>query len=74
MKINMSVSGIVAVIIGVVVAAVLMSFLFAFPVKWLWNSTVTELFAWKPIDWWMAWKVMFLCSLLFKSTNVSTKS
>lgn len=56
------------------VVAFAFSILLAFPTKWLWNSTVTELFGFKQIDVWMAWKLAFLSSLLFKSTNISAKS
>ena len=67
-----------SLILGAIVAVLLMAFglsiLLAFPVKWLWNSTVTELFGFKEIGVWMAWKVAFLCSLLFKSASVNTKS
>lgn len=45
------------------------SLLFAFPIKWLWNSTVTELFHFPEIGVWMAWKLSVLCGFLFKSTS-----
>ncbi len=50
-----------------------LSILFAFPVKWLWNSTLPELFGLKEIGTWMAWKIALLCSFLFKSINYSSK-
>jgi hypothetical protein len=59
--------------LGVLAFAFGISLLLAFPVKWLWNATLPELFAFKVIDVWMAWKVGFLCSLLFKITSVNTK-
>ena len=50
-----------------------LSILLAFPVKWLWNSTLPELFALKEIGVWMAWKIVFLTSSLFKGFSVSSK-
>lgn len=61
-------------IVGIVVLVFILSLIFALPVKWLWNSTMPELFSLKPIDWWMAWKLSLLCSFLFKSHSFSTKS
>lgn len=60
---------IVGIIVGAVVVAFALSILLAYPVKWLWNSSVTELFGFKPIGVWMAWKLSFLTSLLFKSVS-----
>jgi hypothetical protein len=67
-----TISTAVAYIIGILIAAFLLSILFAYPVKWLWNSTVTELFGFKEIGIWMAWKIALLCSFLFKSTSLSS--
>jgi hypothetical protein len=61
----------VAVIAVVVVFA--LSILLAFPVKWLWNSILPELFGLKEIGVWMAWKIAFLTSILFKGFSVSSK-
>jgi hypothetical protein len=62
--------------VGIVVIAIIVAFgfsvLFAFPVKWLWNGTLPELFSFKEIDLWMAWKILFLSSLLFRSAGLSS--
>lgn len=64
--------------IGVIVVAIIFGLcyacLMAYPVKWLWNDIAVELFAMKHIDAWQAWKLMFLCSLLFKSGSSSSDS
>lgn len=65
---------ITSVILGVIVLAFALSLLLAFPVKWLWNATLPELFGFKEIGVWMAWKITFLCSMLFKSHNYSSNS
>jgi len=67
-----TISTAVAYIIGILIAAFLLSILFAYPVKWLWNSTVTELFGFKEIGIWVAWKIALLCSFLFKNTSLSS--
>lgn len=44
----------------------LITILLAYPTKWLWNATMPELFGLKEIGVWMAWKISFLCYILFK--------
>ena len=43
----------------------LISLLLSLPVMWLWNSTLPDLFSFKSIDWWTAWKLSMLCGFLF---------
>jgi len=56
--------------IGIVLIALpilfLLTVLLAYPTKWLWNATMPELFGLKEIGVWMAWKLSFLCYILFK--------
>lgn len=58
--------------VGLLAVAFGFSILLAYPVMWIWNSTLPALFAFKVIDVWMAWKVAFLCSILFKSSSIKT--
>ncbi len=67
-------SAAIGVIVTLIAVIFGLSLILAFPVKWLWNSTMPELFSLSPIDWWMAWKLSLLCSFLFKSTKFTTKS
>lgn len=60
-------------VITAICIAFLVSLLLALPVMWIWNSTFPGLFGFREIDWWTAWKISILCSLLFK-TSFSTKS
>lgn len=46
----------------------------AFPTMLLWNALMPELFGLKTIDFFQALMLSLLCSLLFKSTNSSTKN
>lgn len=50
----------------------LVSLILALPLLWLWNATMPELFGMKEISWWMAWKLMLLASILFKSFSISS--
>lgn len=50
----------------------ILSVVFSLPVMWLWNGTLPELFGFKEIGLWMAWKLSFLCSFLFKSFSVAS--
>lgn len=74
MNISNSIGSIIGIIVLVVIAALGLSLILAFPVKWLWNSTLPELFAIKPIGVWMAWKISLLCAFLFKSVSAKSSS
>lgn len=50
----------------------LLSLLLALPLLWLWNATMPELFGMKEITWWMAWKIMMLSAVIFKSFSISS--
>jgi hypothetical protein len=74
MNTSESILAIIGLIVGAIVVAFGLSVLLAFPVKWLWNATLPELFAIKPIGVWMAWKISLLCSFLFKSFSAKSSS
>ena len=63
----------IVMFVGVLGPILGLGIILAFPVKWLWNSSVTELFGFQAIDVWMAWKLSFLSGLLFNSTSRSSK-
>jgi hypothetical protein len=46
----------------------------AFPVKWLWNWLMPDLFHLARITALQAWGLLTLCGLLFKSSSASSKS
>jgi hypothetical protein len=56
-------------IVTILLAAFFVSLILALPVMWLWNATLPELFGFKEIDWWMAWKISMLVGFL--TTRVS---
>jgi hypothetical protein len=45
----------------------------AIPLYFLWNWLMSEIFALKAITFWQAFGLVFLTSILFKSTNTSSK-
>lgn len=54
-----------------VVAVILWAFLgllMAFPVMWLWNWIMPDLFKVGTLTWSQAWALYMLCSLLFKGS------
>ena len=59
----------VLIAIAVFVVAFLISVLFAFPVKWLWNWLMPEIFGLSTISVWQAWGLNFLSTFFFKSTQ-----
>ena len=59
--------------IGLVVTALFLSFLLAWPVMELWNQClVPAMDGVKEIGWLQAWGLQFLFNILFK-TSISTK-
>lgn len=54
-------------------AAVCLSAMLAFPVKWLWNGTIVPLFNAPVVTFWQAWGMAVLCGLLFKAYSLNTK-
>ena len=62
---------ILTAIIGIIVLAIAIGALFAFPVMWLWNGCIVgTVDGIHPItSFWQAFGIMVLFSLLFKSTG-----
>jgi hypothetical protein len=42
-----------------------------FPVKWLWNWLIPDMFGIKAVGFWQAWGLVILCGILFKSPTSS---
>lgn len=69
--VNINVGEIIMMFIGAVALVVFLGALMAFPVMWLWNSVMPNLFVasvTKEIGFSDAWRLLVLCGLLFKST------
>jgi uncharacterized RDD family membrane protein YckC len=56
-----------ALFAGIVVGAILVSALCAFPTMWLWNWLMPEIFGLKTITFLQSWGLMILSNILFNS-------
>jgi hypothetical protein len=67
-------------LVGGAIAIVILFFvvgaLFAFPVMWIWNWLIPQLFPALPqeLDFWQSFWLVILCSLLFKGGSSSSSS
>jgi len=68
----MKISTAIVAALGILSIAFLLSLLLALPVMWLWNSTFPELFSFKEITLWTAWKISLLSSFLFRGFSVNS--
>ena len=55
----------ITTLLGAIALALLASVITAFPVKWLWNWLVPEIFGLKTISALQAWGLVFLLHMLF---------
>ncbi len=62
------------VILGIIALSAVMGLVIAFPVMWLWNWLAPDLFHGPVIDYWQAYGIYLLCTILFKSSNSSSSS
>lgn len=58
-----------AVLVGAVLIWALLGLLMAFPVMWLWNWVMPNLFKVGTLTWTQAWALYTLCSFLFKGNT-----
>lgn len=61
----------ICLVFGFITIVVLLSFLMAYPVMWLFNYLSPVLFGGKIITAYNAWALNILCSFLFKSNYKS---
>lgn len=62
--------GAIVVGLGVLLICAVMG---ALPVMWLWNWLCPELFGLPEVGFCQAWGLLFLSSILFKSTRAGTR-
>ena len=67
------VSNRVATLIGTLIGVVLLSFIMALPIKWLWNWIVPSIWALPTISWLQAWGLSVLSSLLLKPSGAKAQ-
>jgi hypothetical protein len=68
-KILTKTTEILAVALGTIVASLLLGLLLVFPIMWLWNWLVPELFNGPTITFWQSAGLFVLSNILIKSTT-----
>ncbi len=66
------IGGMVGVVVGLIIGSVALAIL-ALILRWLWNSTLPDLFGVKPVTTWQAVKIMLISSMLFGGHRVITE-
>jgi len=64
---------IIGTIVTAVVFLIVLSLLMAVPTMLLWDWLMPELFGLKEVTLFQAWGLNFLCGMLFKSHNSTSK-
>jgi hypothetical protein len=60
----------VETILFVILLGILFLFVAAALLQWLWNITLPELFAFKPVRYWQAFRLLLIAGILFGSGSV----
>ena len=55
---------IIGAIVGIAIAAVIVAIL-VLAFRWLWNTTMPDVFGLKELSFWQAFKIMLLAGILF---------
>ncbi len=55
---------IIGAVVGIAIAAVLVAILVVV-FRWLWNTTMPEVFGLRELSFWQAFKIMLLAGILF---------
>ncbi len=58
-------------LLGILIAMGI-NLIFAIPMMWLWNWLMPAVLGLGEITYWQAWGLLFLCSLMFKSSYVQS--
>lgn len=61
-----------ATLAGFTLVMLLLGTITAFPVMWIWNWMMPELFALPVINFWQAFWGTFMCGILFKGSSTKT--
>lgn len=59
------------IVIGFVLTVTLFGVIIGFPVKWLWNALIPDLFGGPTITFWQGIGLLILSGMLFKSSSGS---
>ena len=64
-----AVIGLGASVVVCIFIGLLFIFIAILILKWLWNSTLPELFGFKQITWWQTFKLWLICAILFSGSG-----
>jgi hypothetical protein len=62
----------IGLILGGIIAAAVLAFLFGLLVMVLWNWIMPEVFGLKPLTYWQSWGIVLLAHILFKAGSSSS--
>ena len=65
--------GLIVFTLGIILAVVLGA-LIAFPIMWLWNALMPDIFGLPELTYLQSWGLYILSGLLIKSSNVNTNN
>lgn len=57
-------ASLIGIIIGLLIGFVILA-IFTLLFRWLWNTTIPEVFGLKSLDFWQAFKIMLISAMLF---------
>ena len=60
---------IIGALVGIAIAAVIVAIMVAV-FRWLWNTTMPEVFGLRELSFWQAFKIMLLAGILFGGHRV----
>ena len=61
------------VLCGVLIVIIVFSLLIAFPIKWLWNGVMPDIFGLPEITFWKAYGMYLLFHLLLRGVTINEK-
>lgn len=61
------------VLCGALVVIIVFSLLIAFPIKWLWNGVMPDIFGLPEITFWKAYGMYLLFHLLLRGVTINEK-
>jgi|APCry1669189768_1035252.scaffolds.fasta_scaffold19553_2 hypothetical protein len=68
------VSAVILATLGVIAVGAILVFLFAFPVMWLWNSLIPQLFHGPVLSFWQTFGLLILVRMIMPTSTKTSNS
>ena len=68
------VSAVILTTLGVIAVGAILVFLFAFPVMWLWNSLIPQLFHGPVLSFWQTFGLLILVRMIMPTSTKTSNS